>query len=371
VELSRDYTQDLPVEDLGKPILEVVLEAGDMLYFPRGVIYQCANDNAENHSTYITISTYQQNTWGDFMQHAVEQAIAIGLEEDVGIRSGLPINYLSFLGTGKNMDQYVEDEEGKKSKKKFSNVGEAKVKAFKEKVKAQLAKLIDHIDVNTASDTMCEDFFTSRLPPFGHVKKPEDGESEGIPEDTLPGLTDKIKIKYPKHMRVVYVDEEEEDDGGDEGDDSEEEDEEMSEDDEKPSTTAAATTKSPTDKTKKKTKSPAKTDKNGTKKTKEESMEEEEEEEDDEADLVDDFEPHMKILHTLNNDRFWHMSGATYETENGCVRLHVSFAKAAVQLLNDSHKFTAVKDILMDDEDDKVKLATVLFAHGLIEVEGK
>ena len=42
------------------------------------------------------------------MQHAVEQAIAIGLEEDVGIRSGLPINYLSFLGTGKNMDQYVE-----------------------------------------------------------------------------------------------------------------------------------------------------------------------------------------------------------------------------------------------------------------------
>ena len=64
--------------------------------------------HSENHSTHITISTYQQNTWGDFMQHAVEQAIAIGLEEDVGIRSGLPINYLSFLGTGKNMDQYVE-----------------------------------------------------------------------------------------------------------------------------------------------------------------------------------------------------------------------------------------------------------------------
>ena len=179
-------------------------------------------------------------------------------------------------------------------------------------------------------------------------------------------------MKYPKHMRVVYVDEEEEDDGGDEDDESEDEDEEMCEDDEKPATATAATatTKSPTDKTIKKAKSPAKTDKNGGKKTKDESMEDEEEEDDD-ADLVDDFEPHMKILHTLNNDRFWHMSGATYESENGCVRLHVSFAKAAVQLLNDSHKFTAVKDILMDDEDDKLKLATVLFAHGLIEVEGK
>ena len=40
VELSRDYTQDLSQDDIGEPTMTVTLEAGDMLYFPRGVIHQ-------------------------------------------------------------------------------------------------------------------------------------------------------------------------------------------------------------------------------------------------------------------------------------------------------------------------------------------
>lgn len=53
--------------DIGKPILEVVLEAGDMLYFPRGFIHQgdCLTDA---HSLHITISSYQKNSWGDLLQ---------------------------------------------------------------------------------------------------------------------------------------------------------------------------------------------------------------------------------------------------------------------------------------------------------------
>jgi len=358
VELSRDYTQDLPQEDLGEPVLEVVLEKGDMLYFPRGVIYQCENQKADEHSTHLSITTYQQNTWGDFMQHAVEQAITNGLEEDVGIRSGLPINYLSFLGTGKNMDQYVEDVDEKKTGAKFSNISEAKVVEFKENVKTQLAKLIDHIDVNTASDSMCADFFASRLPPYGHVKK----QDEEFDEDQLPGLKDKIKMKYPTHVRVVYDDEEEEQSGDEDDDDSEDED--MPDDEEKP-----AAGKSSTDnKSKRKaSKSPAKT----LKKAAAEDEDEDEDEDDEEADIEGDVEPHVKILHTLNNDRYGHMGGAVYDSENGCIRLHVSFAKAAVQLVGSSDKFTSVKDILMEDDDDKVTLATLLFENGLIDVQGK
>lgn len=354
VELSRDYTQDLPQESLGEPMLDVVLEEGDMLYFPRGVIYQCENQNANGHSTHLSITTYQQNTWGDFMQHAVEQAITNGLEEDVGIRSGLPINYLSFLGTGKNMDQYVEDGDEKKTGEKFSNVSESKVVEFKEKVKAQLAKLIDHIDVNTASDSMCADFFASRLPPYGYIKKQEDDKE--LEEDKLPGLKNKIKIKYPTHVRVVYDDEDEDQSGDEDDDDSEDED--MPEDEERPPT------KSSTDKSKKKaSKSPAKANK----KAADEDLDEDED--DEEADVEDDVEPHVKILHTLNNDRFWHMGGAVYDSESGCIRLHVSFAKAAVQLVNNSDKFTSVKDILMEDDEDKITLATLLFENGLIDVQ--
>lgn len=53
--------------EIGEPILEVVLEAGDLLYFPRGFIHQgnCLHDA---HSLHITISSYQKNSWGDLLQ---------------------------------------------------------------------------------------------------------------------------------------------------------------------------------------------------------------------------------------------------------------------------------------------------------------
>ena len=41
------------------------------------------------------------STWGDFMQHAVTQAIENALEDDKTFREGLPVNNVSFLGTGK------------------------------------------------------------------------------------------------------------------------------------------------------------------------------------------------------------------------------------------------------------------------------
>lgn len=56
--------------DIGKPILEVVLEAGDLLYFPRGFIHQgdCLPDA---HSLHITISSHQKNSWGDLLHKVI------------------------------------------------------------------------------------------------------------------------------------------------------------------------------------------------------------------------------------------------------------------------------------------------------------
>lgn len=111
------------------------------------------------------------STFGDFLQHAVTQAIDNALEDDVTMRSGLPINFLKYLGTGYNMSKYIESDESgdSKAKKLPSNETEEKVLEFKENVKKHLSKLIDHIDVNTAADAMSADFMASRLPPYGHV----------------------------------------------------------------------------------------------------------------------------------------------------------------------------------------------------------
>jgi len=101
------------------------------------------------------------------MDHAVRLAIECAMEDDVSFRKGLPINYLKFLGTGKNMSKYIESEDDKK-KDKISNESDEDVKKFKDTIKDYLSKLVDHIDVNMAADAMSSDFMASRLPPFGH-----------------------------------------------------------------------------------------------------------------------------------------------------------------------------------------------------------
>lgn len=356
VELSRCYTQDLQQADIGEAILEVTLEPGDMLYFPRGTIHQ-AKTTDDGHSTHISLSTYQQNSWGDFLQHAVSQAIENALEDDVTLRAGLPVNYLKFLGTGFNMSKYVETgQEGDESKTNQlpSNETESKVLQFKETIKQHLGKLIDHIDVNTAADAMSVDFMASRLPPYGHTIT-EDQEAD----NRIPKLEDEIKIKYPEHVRVVYSDDDDEnsldhsqlsDDESDMDDESEEEEEKtkVKKNDEKPSKDSAA--------------------KKGKRKSTTSDVDTEDEDDDDDVTGLEE-EPCIRIMHSLNNLRESHMSGDNaVNMVEGTLKLPLHFASAAVALLN-SKDFVAVKDLLLDEDDDKLTLATTLFADDIIEIK--
>ena len=357
VELSRDYTQDLLQESIGDPTLEILLEPGDLLYFPRGVIHQCKTDNT-GYSTYISMSTYQQNTWGDFMCHAVSKAIENALEDDVSIRSGLPINYLNYLGTGRNMSAYVMYAEDEGSENKISsNLNNSDVIKFKSTVKSHLAKLVDHIDINLAADSMCGEFMGSRLPPYGHIKDEAAPVVDAAPVDAapvveekkiVPTINDKIKIRYPAHIRAVYVDEDEDFDE-DEDDDDDTEDEEMEHVDK--------TESEEQDVEEEKSKSPKickKTDNA--------------DDDDEDAEIIDT-DPYIKIVHSLRNERFTHMGFNIYD-EVGCVKFNVSFAKAVIELLS-SNDFVAVKDLLMDNDDEKVLLATKLARDGLIEVKSE
>lgn len=73
--ISRDVSERLPrtsslnftQEEIGEPILEVHLKAGDILYFPRGFIHQASTVPGE-HSLHITISAYQRNSWADLLE---------------------------------------------------------------------------------------------------------------------------------------------------------------------------------------------------------------------------------------------------------------------------------------------------------------
>lgn len=90
---SKNYKQN----EIGRPILEVTLEAGDMLYFPRGYIHQGVTVDGE-HSLHVTISMYQKHTWADLVEKLMPAAVQIAISENVELRRGLPFDLYDHFG---------------------------------------------------------------------------------------------------------------------------------------------------------------------------------------------------------------------------------------------------------------------------------
>uniref|UniRef100_UPI0037E8B871 ribosomal oxygenase 1 n=1 Tax=Semicossyphus pulcher TaxID=241346 RepID=UPI0037E8B871 len=133
--------------DIGKPILEVVLEAGDLLYFPRGFIHQgdCLPDA---HSLHITISSFQKNSWGDLLQKVVPAALEVAMEEDVEFRQGLPLDYLTYMGV-----QNSDKDDPRRAK-------------FFSRIESLMNKLANYAPVDAAVDQKARDFLHDCLPPM-------------------------------------------------------------------------------------------------------------------------------------------------------------------------------------------------------------
>ncbi|XP_014913150.1 ribosomal oxygenase 1 isoform X1 [Poecilia latipinna] len=132
--------------EIGKPILDVVLEAGDLLFFPRGFIHQ-GNCLPDAHSLHITISSYQKNSWGDLLQKVIPAALEVAMEEDVEFRRGLPLNYLTYMGV-QNSDK--ED---------------PRREIFLSRVEKLIKKLPNFAPVDAAVDQKAKEFFHDCLPP--------------------------------------------------------------------------------------------------------------------------------------------------------------------------------------------------------------
>ncbi|XP_068564304.1 ribosomal oxygenase 1 [Cebidichthys violaceus] len=133
--------------DIGKPILEVVLEAGDLLYFPRGFIHQgdCLPDA---HSLHVTISSFQKNSWGDLLQKVAPAALEIAMEEDVEFRQGLPLDYLTYMGV-----QNSDKDDPRRTK-------------FFSRIEVLMKKLATYSPVDAAVDQKARDFLHDCLPPM-------------------------------------------------------------------------------------------------------------------------------------------------------------------------------------------------------------
>ncbi|KAJ8913459.1 hypothetical protein NQ315_013838 [Exocentrus adspersus] len=150
--LARDSSPNLRREDIGDPFMEVTLNAGDLLYFPRGTIHEGRTDT-ESHSLHITLSVYQHNSYADLLEHILPDALKKAASENIEFREGLPINYLKYLGWVNNDCQ---------STQRIAVIN---------KVQTLMETLINHVDVDQAADKLGRKFMYDSMPPL--MKKTE------------------------------------------------------------------------------------------------------------------------------------------------------------------------------------------------------
>ncbi|XP_063145924.1 ribosomal oxygenase 1 [Candoia aspera] len=170
--LPRFSSSNFSQMEIGNPILETVLEAGDLLYFPRGFIHQ-GDCLPEAHSLHITVSSYQRNSWGDLLEKLLPVALQMAIEEDIEYRQGLPVDYLEYMGVI-NTDAV-----------------DPRRTLFLEKIRTLVTKLMDYAPVDAAVDQKAKSFLHDCLPPvltesekalsvFRHPARWENGSVQNV-----------------------------------------------------------------------------------------------------------------------------------------------------------------------------------------------
>lgn len=190
--LPRYSSPNLTEEELGEPILDRVLERGDTLYFPRGVIHH-ASTPEDSHSLHITISCYQKFSWSDYMEKLIPIALQTAIEEDVEFRKGLPIGCHSHIGISN------------------SNKATPERKNFMKTVQQLMKKMVSHINIDIAADELVLDQMDEFLPPC--LTSDENNSSifgngsfwdgEQVCEKSELDLGTEVKIIRPGIARVI------------------------------------------------------------------------------------------------------------------------------------------------------------------------
>ncbi|KAF2884100.1 hypothetical protein ILUMI_22068 [Ignelater luminosus] len=145
--LPRFSSKNLDRNELKPPIKEVTLEAGDLLYFPRGIIHEGFTDK-DAHSLHITVSVYQRTAYVDLLEHILKPALVAASQDDVEFREGLPLQYLKHIGlSNRNSTSNTRNE-------------------IQRKIENLFGKMLKYISVDAAADQMGKQFMWDAMPPI-------------------------------------------------------------------------------------------------------------------------------------------------------------------------------------------------------------
>ncbi|XP_040007199.1 ribosomal oxygenase 2 isoform X2 [Xiphias gladius] len=170
VPLAADYSVELE-ERIGSPTHNIILKAGDLLYFPRGTIHQASTPAGVDHSTHLTLSTYQRMSWGDLLLDIFPSLLCDSSRTDVSLREGMPRRLL--MGSSEGVDT--------------------------KRLATYLRSLADEMEtgmLEVHSTHMKRDFIMNRLPPYSQ-------QELLTPSERIPVLDDLVCLRFKDHMVIT------------------------------------------------------------------------------------------------------------------------------------------------------------------------
>ena len=169
--LPLDSSRDFQEEELGRLLLDVVLQPGDLLYMPRGCIHQ-AEALPHTHSLHLTVSANQHCSWTDLLQLSLPRALQLASVESLGLRRSLPFDMSHYMGL-------VHEGSDSAQRTQFSNT-----------VQQLLEQVAKQMPLDAAADRLSVQFIQQRLPPYGL-----DGETERA--DLELSSSSKVRLVRP------------------------------------------------------------------------------------------------------------------------------------------------------------------------------
>jgi lysine-specific demethylase/histidyl-hydroxylase NO66 len=145
--LVRESSENFQQDEIGEPILDVVVEAGDLLYFPRGFIHQALTVD-DKHSLHLTVSVYQKTSYADLLEFLIPAALKEAIKSDVRFREGLPLNLHQICGSV------------------FSENDTAERTSVRNHIKSLFDQVFNFANIDNAVDQMGKKFQADALPPY-------------------------------------------------------------------------------------------------------------------------------------------------------------------------------------------------------------
>ncbi|KAJ7996861.1 hypothetical protein DPEC_G00222910 [Dallia pectoralis] len=174
VPLAREYCVE-PEERIGNPTHDIILKAGDLLYFPRGTIHQADTAVGVDHSTHLTLSTYQNASWGDYLANVFPNFLYDSLKtSDITRRTGMPRRIL-MQETNTSPD----------TNKQLASLLRS------------VADQMERGEHELRAADMKRDFAHSRLPPYSPKQ-----EDVSAPACKMPVLEDTVRLRFRDHILV-------------------------------------------------------------------------------------------------------------------------------------------------------------------------